>query len=95
MNLRKAPASPAAKGREMFMRVFRIALFMLCPVYIFWSYKMRTGNIFAWPEHERMVWLMVTLLWCLAWGFAALAYLRRLRMQMQRQRMMQEGGEGD
>ncbi|MDL2307409.1 hypothetical protein LJC48_05215 [Desulfovibrio sp. OttesenSCG-928-C06] len=82
-----------AKAGTMFMRIFRLALFLLCPVYIFWSYKMRSGNIMAWPEAERMIFMIVTMLWILGWGFAALAHLRRMRIMMQNRREMAERGE--
>lgn len=84
----QAPA--AKKQRSGLARIIRMTVFLLCPMYLFWSFKMRTGNIMAWPETERAIFLIVTLLWILAWGFAALAYLRRTRLQMQRQREMME-----
>ena len=73
-----APTPPGWK------RVLRLAVFLLCPVYIIWSIKLGSGNLFAWPGSELVAWLVLTLLWCAAWGFAALAHLRRLRLAAQR-----------
>lgn len=84
----------AARSKEVSraVRVTRLALFLLCPVYIVWSFKMGSGNIMAWPGAEIGAFAVLTLLWCAAWGFAALAHLRRLRMA---RRHMQSVAERD
>lgn len=71
-------------------RVIRLAVFLLCPVYIVWSLKMGSGNILAWPGSEIGAFVVLTLLWCAAWGFAALAHVRRARIARRHYQQLEE-----
>lgn len=62
------------------MRVLRLGAFLLLPVYIGWSLFQGSCNPADWNMADRIAFAVLEFLWFMAWGCAALAALRRLRL---------------
>ncbi|MDL2285552.1 hypothetical protein LJB93_02265 [Desulfovibrio sp. OttesenSCG-928-F07] len=61
--------------------LIRLLLFFLLPMYLVWLFRMDWNpNIANWPVAEIVAWLIATLIWSMAWGFAALKQVKKMRM---------------